>query len=80
MSPLKEQLPYGGARWRCPECHTSDIQIALPVWFKEEGLVLEQIQIDEEADPIYWLCNGCEADGQGAPEAIEIVQPGESNG
>lgn len=56
------------SRWACPKCGSKDVEIALPVWFMEDkngDLVF--ISDDGEADPIFWLCNTCEASDRGSP-------------
>lgn len=55
-------------RWACPHCGSKDVEIALPLWCKEDtSHNLTPCHLDEEADPIYWLCNTCEASDKGSP-------------
>ena len=64
------------SRWKCPHCGSEDIQIALPVWFREyaDG-ELRQVDngIDGEADPLYWACGDCGETGQHEPARTEAA-------
>ena len=56
------------SRWACPKCGSKDVYVSLPSWFMEDkngDLVF--ISDDGEADPIFWLCNTCEASDRGSP-------------
>lgn len=56
------------SRWACPKCGSKDVYVSLPSWFMEDkngDLVF--ISDDGEADPIFWLCNTCEASDHGEP-------------
>jgi rubredoxin len=56
------------SRWACPKCGSKDVEIALPLWCREDtSYDLSPGHLDEEADPIYWLCNTCEASDKGSP-------------
>lgn len=56
-------------RWKCPECGGTDIRIALPAWHTEsKDGTLTYIQTDAEASVMWWLCNECEAFGDGNPD------------
>ena len=62
-------------KWACPACQSRDVHIALPVWFAEtQDGDLTQIQVDSEAEPLYWCCNVCYADGIGSPDSAEAAQ------
>ena len=54
-------------RWQCPECGSTNVQIALPAWCRETADGLEFVDTDEEADPLWWICEDCDEAGQGAP-------------
>lgn len=59
-------------RWRCPECKSENVQISLPVWFREyaDG-ELRQVDIDAEADPLWWICDDCDETGFHEPERAD---------
>lgn len=64
------------SRWMCPVCSSPDVQIALPVWFREtRGFDLQQQQVDEGAEPIRWICGHCEAWGSGEPARYRDILP-----
>lgn len=54
------------SRWRCPECDSDNVQISLPTWYRETqdyDLIFEET--DKGADPMWWVCDDCEASGTG---------------
>ena len=56
------------SRWQCPACKSANVSISLPTWYHDnDDGELTLVQVDEEADPLYWACNDCYADGQGEP-------------
>ena len=62
------------SRWACPKCGSKDVEIALPMWCREDDAGnLSPCHLDEEADPIFWLCNTCEASDKG--RIIPLIDP-----
>ena len=56
------------SRWACPKCGSHDVEIALPMWCREDtGYDLTPYHLDGEADVLYWLCNTCEASDHDEP-------------
>ena len=56
------------SRWACPKCGSNDGEIAMPMWCKEDtNGDLTPGHLDEEGDPVFWLCNTCEASDNGSP-------------
>lgn len=58
--------------WRCPNCNSTDVEIALPAWFFEtDDGELNQVSIDFESDVLYWFCNHCSESDSGEPTRNE---------
>ena len=56
------------SRWACPQCGSKDVEIALPMWFREsDAYDLSPCHLDDDSDPLFWLCNTCEASDKGSP-------------
>lgn len=56
-------------RWRCPSCKGTKVQVGLPAWFIErEDYSLRQVEIDAEADIMWWYCPDCGETDTGSPE------------
>ena len=61
-------MDHENSRWACPKCGSKDVEIALPVWCTEDmNGDLAPGHLDEDADPLFWLCNTCEASDRGSP-------------
>ena len=63
-------------RWKCPQCGGTDLSVSIPTWYREDADgTLTLVQIDEDADPLWWLCNNhdCCADGQHEPARNEVT-------
>ena len=61
-------MDHEDSRWACPKCGSKDVEIALPMWCREDkSYDLSPCHLDDEADPIFWLCNTCEASDKGSP-------------
>jgi len=60
------------SRWKCPACGSLNVQIRLPVWFREyaDGCLVET-SVDEEADPQAFYCEDCHACESDAPTPSE---------
>jgi hypothetical protein len=63
-------------RWQCRRCGGRHVQVTLPYWYREvippdtdeyRAGCLESLGADEDADPLWWLCEDCEQSGEGAP-------------
>ena len=54
-------------RWECPNCGSTNVQIALPAWYRETANGLSFVDADEEADALYWCCDDCDHAGEGRP-------------
>lgn len=76
---LRGQTPRGTvqhnsqhSRWKCPKCGSINVQVSLPVWFREyqDGCLVE-ISVDEEADPSGWYCEDCTECEAGSPILTE---------
>lgn len=60
--------PQAPNRWRCRECGSDKVQIALPAWFREDvDHELTYIEADAEADVLWWVCEDCGESDSGAP-------------
>jgi len=57
------------SRWKCRECGSLNVEIALPCWFREDrDMNLHQIDgPEDEAEPMAWSCNECFAYSDGCP-------------
>lgn len=59
----------GTSKWKCPACGSTDVEIALPAWFREtQDGHLMHTSTDVEAEPLYWICNACDESERGAPD------------
>jgi hypothetical protein len=69
---VRENSPH--SRWQCPACCSVNVQIRLPVWFREylDGELVE-VSIDEEADPDAYYCADCFACEAGSPVLVEAA-------
>ena len=67
---VRENSPH--SRWTCPACGSADVQVRLPVWFREyqDGELVE-VSIDSEADPQAYYCGDCFACESGSPVRAE---------
>jgi hypothetical protein len=60
------------SRWKCRECGSHEVQISLPAWYHEDADGrLQYVQVDAEAEPMYWYCDSCQAGGRGRPDEIQ---------
>jgi hypothetical protein len=64
----------GQSRWCCPNCHSLNVQVSFPTWFRETpDFTLLYCEVDGEADIQWWYCEDCDETGDGAPmEASEL--------
>jgi len=52
----------------CPKCRSDNLSLAFPAWAKERADgSLDFIQLDDDSDPLYWICDDCEETGNGEP-------------
>lgn len=63
------------SKWKCPECGSTKVQIALPAWHheKQDGAVAH-IETDTAADILWWFCEGCGEARSGEPELNEMEE------
>jgi hypothetical protein len=57
-------LPHGredGARprWECPECGSTNVQIAKATWYRETANGLTLVDADTVSQPLFWYCDDC---------------------
>jgi hypothetical protein len=59
------------SRWKCPKCGSENVQVAIPTWYRESSDgTLTFVNTDEEADPLYWVCDDCEETGHHEPDRV----------
>lgn len=59
-------------RWRCPCCKGTNVQISFPTWYREtRDNDLQYIDVDSEAEILWWYCDDCDETDIGSPEEIE---------
>lgn len=64
--------PKPGPKWRCPNCNSTDVEISLPTWYTEtDDGELHFVDIDAEADVLWWYCNHCSESDSGEPTRNE---------
>lgn len=56
------------SKWKCPACGSHNVQISLPTWYKEtQDGQLEAVEVDSEADVLWWWCEDCDESELGEP-------------
>ena len=59
------------ARWKCPRCGSTDVQISLPAWHTEtEDGTLTYVETDAYADVQAWYCDACNDSDEGEPNKV----------
>jgi hypothetical protein len=59
-------------RWSCPTCGSKNVQIALPTWHRESlNGDLQFVEVDSEAEPLWWYCEDCYAVDDGSPTDLK---------
>ena len=64
-----EQKAKAPSRWKCRQCGSRNVEVSYPAWFREgTDYSIELIEPDNEADPLWFYCEDCEANDASAVE------------